>query len=522
MKKSIGLLSALVVSTTFIVNCQKAPDKRRVRPSGGSGAATDVVGEKTKLPTKVCSKELATEFSTFAALYKKATSTHATATSNAEELKAMQADLVNTLAKCDTLIPQFTALGESENFGCLKDAGVKSEANSLTKAQVQQWCNYTGAMLEKEHSHPNAYSTAFKDAKKAEANTKEIEAKFLGKEFKVSEEALNMMYEGHTNLASFLVEGEVKSDKNQATTASQTVCTTIAGIAKDQVFTSPVLEFTEFAKAEKSAFKDISVEYNDKATLISFTLKEAQTEENESNESTTTPGALLCLNLPFEKLSVAQLETVFGKAITVAPEKVKTEVKATEEKKEEKATETKETKETKATDKLAAAQPEGSPQQAQLEVAMAPTVKKETEQKAADEKAAQEKAAADKKAADEKAAKEQQAKKAKEEADAKAAAEAKKEEEKPVITVAPAAAASSPAAAAKVETAKVTKEELASMKEKAERLDKEATAAEAEVTKLESEKAKADDVDQAKAKARIARESANDAKAEYEAAAKQA
>ena len=518
MKKSIGLLSALVVSTTFIVNCQKAPDKRRVRPSGGSGAQTDVVGEKAKLPTKVCSKDLMTEFTSFSALYKKVTAAKVSEHSTAEELKAMQADLVTALDKCDKLIPQFTALGESENFGCLKDGGVKSEENSLTKAQVTQWCNYAGVILERDHNHPNAYSTAAKDAKKAEANIKEIESKFLGKDFKVSEEALHMMYEGRTNLASFLAAGEVQTDKSQAMTASQTVCTAIGtGIAQDQVLTAPVLEFIKFEKAEKSAFKDIGVEYNDKATLISFTLSQAQEENNENSESTTTTGALLCLNLPFEKLTAAQLETAFGKAITLAPTKVTTEVTggASEAAVVSTPAASSASATAKTTDNLAAAQPEGSPQQAQLEAAMAPTAKKETEQKAADEKAAQEKAAADKKAADEKAAKEE---KAKEEAAAKEEKQAAAPVASATVTVAPAQAASSPAVAEE----KVVETEFTALKEKAARLEQEAKDAEAEVKKLEAEKAKAEDIAQAKTKARITRESANAAMKELNSAAKAA
>lgn len=514
MKKSIGLLSALVVSTMFIVNCQKAPDKRRVRPSGdsGAGAQTDVVGEKAKLPTKVCGQEILTEYKTFGPLYTKASKARVTDSSTAEEIKAIQTDLANVLVKCKNLIPALEALGEAENYGCLKDNGVKSEENSLTKAQVQQWCNYAGTILKKDHNHPNEFSDAAEADQKAKTNAKEVESKFLGKNFKISEEALNMMYEGRTNLGSFLVEGEVKtaqSSLDQALAASQTVCTAIGkGIAKDQVLASPVLKFTSFEKADKSNLKDIAIEFKGQATMVNITLEEKQSDEE--TEVVTTAGALLCLNLEFDKLSVAQLETVFGKAITVAPTKVTTEVTGGT---------------TNTTDKLAAAQPEGSPQQKQLEVAMAPTVKKEAEQKAANEKAAQEKAAADKKAADEKAAQEKQEKKAKEAAEAKAA-EAKaaaKEAQKPAVTLVPATGVSSPAAAAKVEAeGKATQEELASMKEKAERLEKEAKDAEAEVTKLETEKAKAEDIDQAKAKARIARESANSAKAEYDAAAKQA
>ena len=525
MKKSIGLLSALVVSTTFIVNCQKAPDKRRVRPSGGSGAQTDVVGEKAKLPTKVCSKDLMTEFTSFSALYKKVTAAKVSEQSTAEELKAMQADLVTALDKCDKLIPQFTALGESENFGCLKDGGVKSEENSLTKAQVTQWCNYAGVILERDHNHPNAYSTAAKDAKKAEANIKEIEAKFLGKDFKVSDEVINMMYEGRTNLASFLANGEIQTDKSQAMTASQTVCTAIGtGIAQDQVLKSPTLEFIKFEKAEKSAFKDIGVEYNEKATLVSFTLKEIQEENNESNEPTTTAGALLCLNLPFEKLTAAQLETAFGKAITLAPTKVTTEVTggtteaavvSTPAASSASAT-TSST--THASDKLAASKPEGSPQLKLLDEAVAQSTDKatkETEQKAADEKAAQEKAAADKKAADEKAAKEE---KAKEEAAAKEEKQAAAPVASATVTVAPAQAASSPV---QVEE-KVVETEFTALKEKAARLEQEAKDAEAEVKKLEAEKAKAEDIAQAKTKARITRESANAAMKELNSAAKAA
>lgn len=488
MKKSIGLLSALVVSTTFIVNCQKAPDKRRVRPSGGSGAGvqTDIANEKATLPTKVCSKEVLDLYKVYYKNKETIKKTVNSAASTEAEKESYKKLGVETLAKCDEII---TALKTENNEGCFMDKGVKDTSNALMATSMQNECNGLGKKLKTDVDLDSSYNEAAKELAKSKADAKKVEEKFIGsdKAFTISEQALNMMYEGNTNLGQFIVDGEIKSSQSTfetALAASKTVCTAIGkGITKDQTLTGTVLKFTSFEQADKSNLSELGLEFKGKATMINFVL--------HSEGDVTTAGAFICLNLDAAKLSVEKIEEVLGKVLLTQPAtKVTTEVTGGTPAASATA---------HASDKLTAAQPEGSPQQKILDQAVALSVDKATKE-------------AEQKAAD---------KKAKEDAEAKAAAEAKAKEAQPAVALVPAAGVSSPAAAAQVEAeGKVSKEELASMKEKAERLEKEAKDAEAEVTKLETEKAKAEDIDQAKAKARIARESANSAKAEYEAAVK--
>lgn len=512
MKKSFVLLSALVVTTTFIVNCQKAPDKRRVRPTaGGSGSPTDVV-DKTKLPTKVCSAELLNNYKSFHKSQVLLNKTTITASSTEAEKESQRKLGVETLAKCDEVIDK---LKLEDNQGCYMDNGVKDVSNALMVPSMQNICNKLGAKLKAEVELDSSYADAAKENEKAKEEAKKVQENFIGKDktFKISEQVLDMMYEGNTNLGMFLTEGEVKSSKSSLETAlaaSKTVCTAIGeGIAKDQTLKETVLTFTSFENADKSNLDELAIEFKGKATMINLVL--------QSEGEITTAGNLLCLNLEVGKLSVNKLTEVFGKAITSAPVQVSTEVTgATSESTPAAASATATVSATAFTSQdLAAKQPAGSPQDQHLASGTAQMIadaNKEVPQKAADQKAAADKAAADKKAKEEKAA-----------ADKLAEEKAEKEEVAKVsVVTTPVASSAASATVATKEQVEDAAGQLAMLKEKAERLEAEAVAAEADVKKLEEANAKAEDVDQAKAKARITRESANSAKADYDAANKTA
>jgi len=516
MKKSFVLLSALVVTTTFIVNCQKAPDKRRVRPTTGSGTQSDVV-EKAKLPTKVCSAELLNNYKSFHKSQDLLRKTVITAASTEAEKESQKKLGVETLAKCDDLIKQ---LQGEDNQGCYLDNGVKDVSNALMAPSMQNLCNSLGKKLKTEVELDSSYADAAKENEKAKEDAKKVQTDFIGsdKTFKISEQVLNMMYEGNTNLGLFLTEGEVKSSQTSletALSASKTVCTAIGdGISKDQTLKETVLKFTSFESADKSNIDELAIEFKGKATMINLVL--------HSEGEITTAGNLLCLNLEVAKLSVAKLSEVFGKAIVSAPVQVATEVTgATSPTASTSVTATASVTATVSApataftaNDLAAKQPAGSPQAQNLASGTAQMIadaNKVVPQKEAEQKAAAEKAAAEKKAQEEK--------------DAKAAAEQKAQEEKAEaakVSVVTAQTVSPVTTVAAKEQAEDAAGQLAMLKEKAERLEAEALAAEADVKKLEAEKAKAEDVDQAKAKARITRESANSANAEYTEAQKAA
>jgi hypothetical protein len=313
MKKSIGLLSALVVTTTFIVNCQKAPDsKRRVRPSGGSGISDVAVdAQKTTLPKNVCSKELLADYKTFGPLYKRASEKRVTDQSTAEETKAMQTDLVNVLVECNKIIPALTALGESENFSCFKDAGVKSESNALTKQQMDQWCKFAGQILEKDHNHPNEYSTAAKlDAQDKKAADK-VKSELIGKSLSMSKESRQLLMAGNTDGVKFLVDGEIKSSNSsleQGLAASSTVCTFLGdGLEIDENIDA-TLKIVSTSAADKNDLQVLKADFAGKATLLS-------TEVSQADKSII---GLLCLNLDSAKLTVEGITNALGKGITSA------------------------------------------------------------------------------------------------------------------------------------------------------------------------------------------------------------
>ncbi len=522
MKKSFVLLSALVVTTTFIVNCQKAPDKRRVRPTaGGSGSPTDVV-DKTKLPTKVCSAELLNNYKSFHKSQVLLNKTTITASSTEAEKESQRKLGVETLAKCDEVIDK---LKLEDNQGCYMDNGVKDVSNALMVPSMQNICNKLGAKLKAEVELDSSYADAAKENEKAKQEAKKVQENFIGKDktFKISEQVLDMMYEGNTNLGMFLTEGEVKSSKSSLETAlaaSKTVCTAIGeGITKDQTLKETVLTFTSFENADKSNLDELAIEFKGKATMINLVL--------QSEGEITTAGNLLCLNLEVAKLSVNKLTEVFGKGITSAPVKVSTEVTgATSESTPAAASATATASATAFTSQdLAAKQPAGSPQDQHLASGTAQMIadaNKEVSQKEANQKAAADKAAAEKKDKEEKAAADKLAADKAEKEEAAKEEAAKEEAAKVTVVTTPVASTGASATAATKEQAEDAAGQLAMLKEKAERLEAEAVAAEADVKKLEEANAKAEDVDQAKAKARITRESANSAKADYDAANKTA
>lgn len=301
MKKSIGLLSALVVTSTFLINCQKAPDKRRVRPSNGKGAQTDVA-EKAKLPTQVCSKEILELYKGFGGVYTNITRNRMTSETAEAQKKEMQSLIVETLAKCDQLIPRL-------QHGCMKDAGVKSDDNALTKEKMQSWCNQVGIILEKDHDHPNAYSQAANDAAKAKADNDKAHA-LVGTKGTVSKEGLEMAIEGNTNLGQFLVAGEIQTSVEsleRALATSQTVCTFLGEGMKSDVEISNKLEILSFVEAEKNDLKDLDLDFSGQSTIVGLKL----------GKDITVEAPLACLNLDAKKLSVDALKKVFGSVITL-------------------------------------------------------------------------------------------------------------------------------------------------------------------------------------------------------------
>lgn len=430
MKKSIGLLSALVVSTTFIVNCQKAPDKRRVRPSGGLGAVqTDTIGEKAKLPTKVCSTAILNDFNGFVPLYKKALANRVSDKSTAEEIKVMQADLTTLEDKCDKVLPALEALGVTENYSCFNDKGVKNEKNILAKSQVAEWCNYVGAVAMEDHKHKTKYAVAFEQEQKVKADAVKVEKELLKKPLAMSKEARSLLLPEKTNGVSFLVEGVVQSSDSSmkaALAASKTVCTFLGnGIVDFKEELETTLVITQTNKAERSEIIALDADFKGQATTLTTLISQGELKDE--------PISLLCLNLDSAKLSVDKIMKVFDKAIAAATVQVSTEITG---------------------DSSAAAAVVEAAATVSATEAVVPVTATQS-----------------------------------------------------VIEQAP-------------EQIVEGLTEVAALKEKAERLEAEAVAAEAEVTKLESENARAEDIKEAKAKARITRDSADSAKAEYELVSK--
>ena len=504
MKKSFVLLSALVVTTTFIVNCQKAPDKRRVRPTaGGSGTQTDVI-EKAKLPTKVCSAELLNNYRSFHKSQDLLRKTVITAASTEAEKESQKKLGVETLAKCDDLITQLKTEG---NQGCYLDNGVKDVSNALMASSMQNLCNSLGQKLKTEVELDSSYADAAKENEKAKEDAKKVESDLIGKSLSMSKEARSLVLQNNTDGGKFLADGEIRSSTSSLETAlaaSQTVCTFLGdGIAiKEDV--EATLTIVSTSAAEKIDLAALKADFEGKATLLSTEIAQEETQE--------TIG-LLCLNLDATKLSVEKIKKALGTGITSAAVQVATEVTdgASEAAKPAAVSATAFT----AND-LAAAQPAGSPQAQNLASGTAQMIADAnviTAQKAASQTAVVTAKPAAVASTPVVAAAQEEEKEEQEEA-------AKEEPAKVTVVTTPVASASASATVATKEQAEDAAGQLAMLKEKAERLEAEAVAAEADVKKLEEAKAKAEDIDQAKAKARITRESANSAKAEYAEAQK--
>lgn len=477
MKKSIGLLSALVVATTFIVNCQKAPEKRRIRPSGGSGSQSDVVTEKAKLPTKVCSKELLNDYRAFHKSQDLLRKTVITAASTETEKDAQKKLGVETLAKCDDLIKQ---LQGEENQGCYLDGGVKDVSNALMALSMQNLCNALGKKLKTEVELDSSYADAAKENEKAKEDAKKVESDLIGKSLVMSKEARALVLQNNTDGGKFLVDGEIRSSNSALETAlaaSQTVCTFLGEGLEIKEDVEATLKIVSTATAEKADLAALKADFNGKSTLLSTEILQAESKE--------TIG-LLCLNLDASKLSVEKIKKSLGTGIASAAVQVSTEVTdgASEAAEVENRPAAVSATAFTAAD-LAAAQPAGSPQAQNLASGTAQMISNAnivTAQRAASQTVV---------------------------------TAPRPTASATVTTVASGSASGASTTVAAREQAEDAAGQLEMLKEKAERLEAEAIAAEADVKKLEDERAKAEAIDQAKAKARITRESANSAKTEY-------
>ena len=210
MKKSIGLLSALVVTTTFIVNCQKAPEKRRVRPSGGSGTQSDVI-EKAKT-TKECSPELKTSFDAFAVTYKAATAKAVNDQMSKEEVEQIKSDLNKSMVKCTELLPALEALGEAQNFGSISKGAVESENKIISRDTLKKSCYYVGQVLDKQHGVVNnVMVVAQKEEEKSKADKEKISKELLGKELLMSKHASSLIVKNNINGGKFLANGVIET-----------------------------------------------------------------------------------------------------------------------------------------------------------------------------------------------------------------------------------------------------------------------------------------------------------------------
>ena len=505
MKKSIGLLSALVVTTTFIVNCQKAPEKRRVRPSGGSGTQSDVI-EKAKT-TKECSAELKTSFDAFAVTYKAATAKAVNDQMSKEEIEQIKSDLNKSMVKCTELLPALEALGEAQNFGCISKGAVESENKIISKETLKKSCYYVGQVLEKQHGAVNnVMVVAQKEEEKSKADAEKIKTDLLGNELLMSKHASSLIVKNNINGGKFLANGVIESSTESLTkakAASQTVCTFIGKVEVDfKEGVEATLKIVSTQKAEKHELESLDSEFAGKATLIATEVS----QDEIKNESIS----LLCLNLDAEKLSVDKIKAALGSEITSAPVKVATEVTdSSSETVQVQAAPVASSSGTALTTGLAAAQPAGSPQDQFLASA---TTTLQAEKAAQDE--------ADAKA---KEAQELAAKKAKEAKEAAQQQQQQASETTPVVSTPAASGGASPTVAAKADAGDgVEVVNLDALKDMVNRYEAEAKEAEANVAKLESEKASAEAIQEAKGVAQLRRQSADEAKAKYEAAVKNA
>ncbi|AZZ35411.1 hypothetical protein CIK05_00885 [Bdellovibrio sp. qaytius] len=461
MKKSILLLSALVVSTTFIVNCQKAPDKRRVRPSGGSGAQSDVVTDKTKTPTKACSAEVVSSYESFKSNYAKVTVKPFVKMSD-EEKNAAKPFIVEANDNCNKLFDALTAAGESEGFGCIS----KTDKKIITKAAVKEGCYYMGSSLKAlSDNADNQMTNSQKQDAKLNDDAKKVADLLIGKPLAMSKEGRMLVSETNIDGAMFLVNGEIKTsdaELKSALAASQTVCTFLEGMNIDaNKETTLKIIRAESAKVTELSDSSLKSYFTEKSTMLSTAIMQ------EGEESPDTK-RLLCLNLDPATLSVEKITKALGKEIAFASVQVATE--QTDD--SSAAVSTSSTVSTSAAVSTSGAVVVSSP------VIALPEVVEEQAAVAASATA--------------------------------------------TVVSTPAAAAETVSAPVAVEQVDQAQVEIARLKTKSEGLDAEATTAEATLKNLVDLKAKGSDIDDARNVAERIREMANSAKAEYETAAAKA
>lgn len=300
MKKSFILLSALLATTTFIVNCQKAPDKRRVRPSGGAGilAANPAADEKLS-STSLCTKDISDLYRSF---FKNQQELIKTTTQNemSETEKLAYAELSQTLtAQCDELISR---LNDKPNKSCSLDR--KNQAAQLTVENMTNICNTLGKKSSEVLKTENKYSKAAAVQAKTEENLKSIED-YKSQTHEMTVAGLSLFSKTSTYGNKFLANGEIKSSESilNASMASNLTTCTVLGVGLDVNF-SETAKFKVFGitKAEKSETDLVFENFEGSATSIAL-----EVQQNKTNH----PAVMLCLNMDSEKVTVKDLEKAF-------------------------------------------------------------------------------------------------------------------------------------------------------------------------------------------------------------------
>lgn len=301
-KSSIALFCTLLASTTFIVNCQKAPNKRGVRAQTSDKAAVATDAKAATL--KACDDRV---LKILESLHKKADYDKKTQLTDETKQQVKDNELA-IKAECDEILP---LINREEGKGCLNEKATEEKNKIVMADKIQKnLCNAVGTKLEKNHGVINPYAAQDRETKRAETESAKVE-KLTAQELTLSEEGRNLTKAENVNWESILVNGKVAkaSELKAALAAKAIVCSFLDTGADLSDSDKVVLKITEKVAAEKASLpKDVS------ATATSFSLV---------RNSTHTPLNLVCLNLDAKNLTAEKIKQAFGSTLVFSEAPVK-------------------------------------------------------------------------------------------------------------------------------------------------------------------------------------------------------
>ncbi|MFN3455087.1 MAG: hypothetical protein ACK41T_09030 [Pseudobdellovibrio sp.] len=317
-RSSVKMISALLASSMLVVNCQKAPQKKGVRPSTptqsaqtttAAGATAHGANEAAKttavIPQNICNTEVLTTYQEMVNQAKYLKEQAAAANKDTQKITETRQDV---LANCDKIL---TVLNKEKDGACLKDQSAKTEENSIYASKIKgNLCLYVGQALATENKVDNEYAKEFQQVQKATVAKTEVD-NFLESSLVLSKQAEEMIKIQNVSWNTFLVGGEVKHGAEvlkSSLAAKAMVCSFVDFHLNRDDSNEVVLKVIN--KSVETDLEKLPKNYSGGNVIF--------TVERVNQDETADKGNLLkltCINTSDKELTLEKIKTTFGSHI---------------------------------------------------------------------------------------------------------------------------------------------------------------------------------------------------------------